>query len=198
MLQILTPAATQSLTTLAAVKRELGISGTAEDTHLTALIAQASTICAAWCGRPGGFGRASLRQTERLTAWRPVLVLDWDLSPAVSAVTVDTAAVTDYELDGSLLYRLSGRFRTQWSPWTVVEVTYSAGFDLAVAVPADLERAALVLVTALYAARGRDPGLRSESVDGVTSASYLDPRPGMEGLPPGAAGLLAPYRALGA
>lgn len=195
MLTVVTPPTVTALTTLAAAQRELGLAVGADTIGLSDLIAQASSACATWCGRPEGFGRATLRQTERLAAARDVLILDRDLVPAVSAVTEAGVALAGagYELDGSLLYRLDGTDRILWPARTTVEITYQAGFD---PIPADIERACLVVVQALYSARARDPMLRSESVDGVASYSYLDPRAGMEGLPPQAAALLAPWRRL--
>jgi hypothetical protein len=60
--------------------------------------------------------------------------------------------------------------------------------------PADIQRACMQLVAGLYAARGRDLSIRSEGAQDVGQISYMDPRAGMEALPPQVAGLLGPYR----
>lgn len=195
MLTVVTPPASNALTTLATAQRELGLAVGADTVGIGDLIAQASAACAAYCARPEGFGRATLRQTERPGYRRDVLLLDRDLAPAITAVTVDGVALAaaGWELDGSLLYRLSGLDRVAWDAGVVV-IDYAAGYALPGSVPPDVERACLVVVQSLYSARARDPMVRSENVDGVGAVSYLDPRAGMEGLPAQAAGLLAPWR----
>ena len=64
MLEILSPAATGDLTTLAIAKRELGVADAGQDTRIADLIRQASDLVAQWCNR-SGFGRETLRQTVR-------------------------------------------------------------------------------------------------------------------------------------
>lgn len=194
MLTIITPAASNDLTTLDKVKAELGITGTAEDARLTQLISEASAMIAAYCGRTG-FGRETLRQTERLEGTCSAIRLDRDLAPVVSSVTVDGEALasTDYELDGSLLYRLSASFRIPWA-FGVVVVDYQAGWTLPAGAPADIDRAAQDLVVGLYRAAGRDPAVRQEMVEGVGSTSYFDARAGGGRLPVSADRMPALYR----
>jgi hypothetical protein len=196
MITIITPPATNALTVLATAARELAIPEATSG--LQELIGQASDICARYCGRPEGFGRATVRQTER-SVDLPCIILDRDLNPAITSVIEDgtTLAATDYELDGSLLYRLSGDYRIQWRA-AVVQVTYAAGYALLTDLPQDIERACLATLAGLQTARGRDPRIRSESADGVGSVSYLDPRAGAEAIPIEAAALLAPWRKMGA
>jgi hypothetical protein len=135
-----------------------------------------------------------VRQTER-NVNLPCIILDRDIAPSITSVVEDgtTLAVTDYELDGSLLYRLSGDYRIQWRA-TVLQVTYAAGYTLLTDLPQDLERACLDLCATIWASRGRDRSLRSESADGVGSVSYLDPRDSAGGLPQAIADALASYR----
>lgn len=78
MLEILSPAATDDLTTLATAKRELGVTDAAQDAHITDLIREASDLVAQWCNR-SGFGRETLRQIERLASPVDVIVLQRDL-----------------------------------------------------------------------------------------------------------------------
>lgn len=191
MLTVLTPPTTSDLTTVAAAARELMLAQDAQFAGLDALIRQASAICARHCARPEGFGRATVRQTERLARRTDCIVLDRDLAPAIASVTEGGVALSAsaYELDGARLFRLSDDRRVPWQPVSVV-VTYDAGYALPGSVPGDLERACLLLMQAMFSARGRDPLLRSESAEGVGAVAYLDPRSGVEALPPQVGGLL--------
>lgn len=202
MLTVTAPASSNDLTTLANVKAELSITGTASDTDLSAAIKRASLVLARFCRRTG-WGRETVVQTERLARERGGLVLRRDILPAITSVTLDGVALTagaDYELDGSLLWRLSAvgstTLRMNWCRGVVV-VTYAAGFASVTDVPADLEQACLVLVTGMWRARGRDPLLRSEAAEGVGSASYMDARAGDLGLPDDVASLAGAYIAPG-
>jgi hypothetical protein len=193
MITVITPPTTNDLTIAATATRELGLA--TAPAGLAELIAQASAICALHCNRPEGFGAATVRQTERLTCSQHVLVLERDVNPAITGVSVDGVALagTDYERDGALLYRLSGNFRIAW-PAGVVVVDYTAGYVNLTDLPHDIEAACLLVIAQIHGRRGRDPMLRSEAAEGVGSVSYLDPRTGSEAMPPQAAALLAPYR----
>jgi hypothetical protein len=194
MLSVITPATSSDLTILATLKAELGITGTTQDAYLSTLIAQVSDGCARYCRRTT-FGRERVAQTERISTPRDCIVLDRDLAPSIVSVVEDgtTLAAADYEIDGALLYRLESDSRIRW-PVAKIVVTYDAGYTLLTDLPADLERAALDWAKALYSAQGRDPMLRSESADGVGSASYLDPRGGLLAAPPQTSSILDHYR----
>jgi hypothetical protein len=183
MLEIVTPASTSHLTTLDRVKAELSIVGTAEDARLTTLVGEASDLITAFCNRDT-FGAETLRQTERLSTCRDCIILDRDLAPAITGVTVDGAALlaAEYELDGALLYRLSDDCRIAWRPGKVV-VNYTAGFTLLGSLPQAIERAAVDLVVLMYRSAGRDTAVRQEMVEGVGSTSYFDQRAGSGDLP---------------
>ena len=192
MITVITPPTTNMLTATATAARELAI---AEATAgLQELMGQASDACARHCGRSEGFGRATVAQTER-DIYTDCIVLDRDINPTITSVVEEgtTLAATDYELDGSLLYRLTDDSRTPWNAAKVV-ITYVAGYVLLTDTPQDLERACIATLAAIHAARGRDPRIRSEAADGVGSVSYLDPKAGAEALPVEAAALLGPYR----
>lgn len=195
MIELITAASSADLTVLANAKAELLVTGTDQDTRIAALITQASGICASYCMRPEGFGLATWRETLRLSMSREAIILARDLAPAITSVVVDgvTLAAADYELDGSLLHRLTDDRLTYWAPGKVV-VTYTAGFALLTDLPQEIERACLLTLQSLWAAPGRNPLVRSETAQDVGSVSYLDPRAGMEALPPQAAGLLAPWQ----
>jgi hypothetical protein len=196
MITIITPPTTNMLTVTATAARELAIADATAG--LQELIGQASDVCARYCGRPEGFGRATVRQTER-NVNLPCIILDRDIAPAITSVVEDgtTLAATDWELDGSLLYRLSGDYRIQWRA-TVLQVTYAAGYTLLTDLPQDIERACLIVLQAIHSSRGRDPHIRSESADGVGSVSYLDPRSNSDALPAQAITLLQPWRKMSA
>ena len=192
MITVITPPPTNMLIATATAARELAISDATAG--LQELIGQASDACARYCGRAEGFGRATVAQTER-DIYAPCIVLGRDINPVVNSVVEDgvTLAATAYELDGSLLYRLSDDMRVEWNAAKVV-ITYAAGYVLLTDTPQDLERACIATLAAIHAARGRDPRIRSEAADGVGSVSYLDPKAGAEALPVEAAALLGPYR----
>lgn len=200
-----TPALTKDLTTIERLKAELSIADTASDTLLANLIREASDTINSFCRRPEGFGVETVTETfwlatsghdDPLTRGPEALILSRDLNPAVASVTEDGTALTantGFILDGSVLRRLSAGVTRRWAARQVV-VAYSAGFVLLDGLPFDVERVALDLIGTMWAQRGRDFGIRSESVDGVASVSYLDPRAGAGGLPPHIADRLQPWR----
>jgi len=193
MLSVLVPATSSRLTSLDAVKRELSISGTSDDARLLAYIDQASAVIADYLGRP--LGRETVAETLRLSAASETIMLSrW---PVVSVTSVvedgETLVAADYEIDRSFAYRLFDDERARW-PAVKVVLTYVAGYDLPDGVAPAIERAATQLVVAMNASRGRDPSLRSESIEGIGSQSWLDPRNGGGPLPGGVVALLNPYR----
>lgn len=194
MLEIVTRATTGDLTVLARVKSELGITDTSQDAKLTNLIHEASDLITAYCNRDT-FGREDLRQTERITAARECIILARDLEPTITSITADGASLdpAEYELDGSLLYRLEDDERIAWQ-WEKVVIEYSAGFTLLGTLPFAIERAAIDLVVMLYRSGGRDVSVRQEMVEGVGSTSYFDARASAGGLPLSADRLNALHR----
>ena len=201
MLIVTSRAATHALVDLAAVKAELGISGDGENEALQTTADRASGMIATHCNRI--FAREGLRQTLQWVDGRECLLLA--RRPAtVRAVTVDGAALalTDWALpEGSArLMRLQDGAPVCWRGGLVV-VDFDAGYLLpgqppdadAPPVPADLQQACLRLVTALRESAGRDPLLRSASLDQVIARSWVDPRAGGSDLPPQVADGLARY-----
>ena len=176
MLELLSSAATGDLTTLATAKRELAITDTAQDARIADLIREASDLVAQWCNR-SGFGRETLRQTERLASPLDVVVLQRDLGVVVTSVTEDRLALPaeDYERAGMLLYRLRDGIRVAWSARLVV-AEYQAGFVLPNEAPPALERACLDLLAGLWHGQGRNPAVRTETTEGVGSVGYFEPR----------------------
>lgn len=195
MLTVTTPAVTSDLTILATLKTELQILDTAQDAYLADLIRQASDAIARFCCRTT-FGREDLLQTERLGWGASVIILDRDINPAIITVTeagtlLDAA---EWELDGSMLYRLCDDARWHWAHGKTV-IAYSAGYNTLADLPHDLERACLEVCKAWWFARDRDPMLRSEAQEDIGSASYIA-NVEMGGLPPQVEAMLAPYRVI--
>jgi hypothetical protein len=199
ILTTVTPATVTALTDLHSVQAELGLSGTTEAGYLQRQIAQASATIASWCGR--AFAQETVREVWRPDRWVESLSLARFPVTSIASVIEDgtTLAATDYEVapESGLLYRLSGDERTTWRARKIT-VQYTGGYILPEqpnrTLPHDVQRACILMVAAAYLAKGRDPMLRSESAQDVGQVSYLDPRAGMESMPPQAAALLQPYR----
>lgn len=201
LLTVTVPAAATALTDLASVQAELGLGAQQDVTYIEKQIAAASAAIVSWCGRV--FARETVREV-----WRPEREIECLMLARVpvasitsvveDGITLDAAA---YELDpeAGFLWRLSCDERTPWRTRKLT-VTYIAGYLLPGQngrnLPTDIERACILMVAAQHNARGRDPLLRSEGAQGIGQVSYLDPRAGMEAMPPQAAALLQPYQAV--
>lgn len=202
ILTVVDPAASRRLAALPTIKRELEITGGADDLFLQDLIAQASAAIEGWCNRV--FAREGLAETFRLGRARPVLHLARWPVVAITSVVEDgtTLGSAEYESDPASgeLWRLDGDDgRTGWYGGKVV-VAYQAGYALPGAIdrdlPDDLERACIETVKARWFARLRDPLAKSEQVQGVASTNYWVPNDSSDdpGLPPAVIGLLARHR----
>jgi hypothetical protein len=208
ILTVLTTAASYDLTTLANVKAELGVTGSAQDSKLKLYIQQASGAIADHCNRV--FALEAVREQfrfslglERGVGWgrqrgpqnlvlrrRPVV------SPITSIVENEDPALvegTDFEVDykAGLVTRLSNGFPCWWARRKIV-VSYSAGHELLGDLPQAVERACILLVK-FYNAKGqRDPLLRAEEVPGVMRFDYQVNQVGDDGgLPPDVLSLLS-------
>jgi hypothetical protein len=201
IVSIVGPAASQGLTTVAAVRAELGAAGTGvTDAVLARLIADASAAIRTFCGRV--LAQESLVETIRRTGRRQPEILALSRAPVVSIASIVEDGVVlaadqwEHDADRGFVYRLAGDARTWWAGARMV-VTYVAGWTLpgaaAPTLPADIQRACHIIVASWVHALDRDTMLRSESVDGVGAQSWLDPRAKDGGLPPQAAGLLEQF-----
>lgn len=200
LLSVVTPADRRELTTLAQAAAECRVAVNAfPDGPL--LIAAASEAVVAYTGRQ--WIRETVRETFRGDG-RRVRALFLQRVPVVSiaSVTVDGLArnlATEIECDtgAGLLYRLDLDQRVEWCAKLVV-VEYSGGYlhpnSAGMTVPALVQRATAKIVAGWYHGQGRDPRLRSISVEDVGSKTFLDPGDADHGLPPGIAGLLDPLR----
>jgi len=198
MLTVVTPAASRLLTTIPAARDHLQLGDEVDDIYLGELIAQASASIVSYCRRP--FARETVRETFRPRGATPLILDRTPVQGAVSATVAGQALdATTIEINplSGLLYRLDGTAR--WTAWScdATAVEYTGGYALPGQpdrdLPADVEQACLIMVAARFAARGRDPMLRSETTEGVGSSSFIATAD-MGGMPPQAAALLDPYR----
>lgn len=192
MIEVLERAQSKRLTTLDALKTELGITDTSEDELLDHLIDQASALVETYCNRC--FAKQTYRE---IIPGYGNLYLALSVRPVVSVKSVkrDGVAITDYYLDSpnsGLLYRRVG---WGWSPkilwgltWHVepnselanYEVEYTAGFVLPGnpdrTLPADIEKACLDIAKTWYLENKQGNGIQSESLGdySVTYAKQAD------------------------
>ncbi|MBI1209662.1 MAG: hypothetical protein GC191_20560 [Azospirillum sp.] len=191
MLTVTTPAASQDLTDVDAVKAALGISGTDDDDWLAVLVRQASGAIARFCNRT--FVTETVTETFRLS--RPAFELSLARFPVVDVTSIvadgETLDDADFEVDADpgILRRLDGN--DELATWCgKVTVTYSAGFAT---IPSDVAAAAIALVRFLYHRRSTDPWTRSVVAGNINLALNAD-LSGPDGLPREVTSLLDPFR----
>jgi hypothetical protein len=216
MLKVITPAANKRLTTVEAVRAQLGVTqGEFNDAGVEALIDRVSAAIPAYCGR--GFATEIVRQTEFPQlgllsiplARFPVVADSITVTENGVALTADVHFVLDEDV--STLRRIVGGFRRDWCGSVVID--YTAGYVLPEddgerTLPADVEMAALYLIGDMYQTIKNAPNggyaVRSLTLDGVGSITYDTPRitQASDAGSPGAALnavaqiLLAPYMAV--
>jgi hypothetical protein len=202
-----------ALTTLTALKAELGITGTASDVRAQALIKQASATIETYLGRR--LGRRSLTDLFRNpwdfgTRWRSVPRLYLSAWPVVadSVVVVENAITlspTDYTLDAEEGMLTRGVYGVSYGPLSYawgenVSVSYDGGYILpgtdGADLPGDIERACLDLAIRSFHGAARDPALRSETVPGVIEQTWTSAEniPTLGGLPIDIAQALISYK----
>lgn len=181
-LTVTTSASVRALCTLAAVKGELGIADMASDALLNERILQASRAIEEYSGC--SFAREGLTEQFRPEDRPgPLFLARYPVASITSIVADGTllAADTGYEakLASGLVHRLSGDRRVPWRDRKVT-IAYLSGFNLpdqpSPDLPENISRACIMLVKSWWAAKGRDPGVRSESTEGIDAVSYFDPR----------------------
>ncbi len=168
MLTIVTPATSTALTTVEAMREELGLD--AADGLLGEFILRASAMVESLCGR--SFARERVRETIRARlSGGPILPRRWPVA-AIVALTIDGKAVDPVEVsfDEGMFERAGG-----WGREAVI--TYDAGYVLPGSagrtLPYDIERVVVELVKTDWHNRDRDTSIRSEDVDGVSSMSFF-------------------------
>jgi hypothetical protein len=149
------------------LKLALGITGTAEDAQLQAMITFQSRIIAEYCHRR--FGLAEVMETftfdrGEVMPLRGALVLS--LYPVTEVIEISTG--TEYELDPP-----TGRLWHAAGYWSgPVMVNYSGGYDLPEEAPARLQKAVIEAVHEGRTVGSRDPSIR-EVQHGDTRISYF-------------------------
>ncbi|GGD42574.1 phage head-tail connector protein [Aureimonas glaciei] len=200
MLKVVAPASETSLVDLAVVKRALSIADASGDDLLMELISRASSVITTYCRRT--FALETVRETFRgngrgadglmLARW-PVVAVD---ALTIGSTAADPSSV-DIEGTSGIVHRVDSAGRCiGWQGGDIV-IEYAAGYVLAPAeartLPADIEQACILIVSAGYHAQRRDPMLRSEQVEGIGRADYQI----SGGLPSQVTALLEPYRNVG-
>ncbi len=196
LLTVLTPASSRALTTLATVKDELGITDDESDARLHRWIDEASGRIEAYLDRI--LASETVQETFRLSGAPACLRLARRPVTAIASAEVDgaTLAADQYEIDApaGLLYPISGQQRIRWFGRTVI-VTYTGGYTSVETLPRPIEAACLGLLRHRWAARDRDPLLRSLAIPGVATEQYWVGAAGEGGdIPPEIAALLDPFR----
>lgn len=216
-LDIVTPASNRKLTTLARVKSELRITGSADDALLDSKIEEASSdiqLALGWAVASEavqetffhehrqqlgyGFGwRADGHQSESLILRRKAV-------SAITSVTVDDVVLdpSEYRLDADagILYRIDSLgYPCLWLFAKSIVVLHVAGYVLPGTngsnLPASIEGATVELLESFWLGRGRDPLIKSEEITGIRRVEYWvgtvgDP----EQLPPDVLRRIAPLR----
>ena len=196
LLTVLTPASSRALTTLAIVKDEIGITDDTADARLQRWIDEASERIETYLGRV--LASETVRETFRLASAPHCLQLGRRPVTAIDSIDVDgaTLASDHYEIDptAGLLYPISGEQRVRWFGCTMI-VTYVAGYASIAALPRPIETACIGLLRHRWAARDRDPMLRSLAIPGVVTEQYWVGATGDDGaMPPEIEALLDPFR----
>lgn len=196
MLEVIAPATETRLLSIEAARVAIGLADddASQDAALEPLIDQASAAIVAFIGQP--LARATYRETVWSRLASDSLILSRFPVASIASVGIDGA---DIDAEGYRVDQATGivhrRSPTRCGPFwpageTVVE--YAAGYELPDDLPADIQRAAILLLRQAHMAAGRDPLLRSEETDGVASFSYF--AAGAAAVPLEAQALLSPYQ----
>jgi hypothetical protein len=177
------PAATTGLTTVDAVKFELGISDASEDDYLSAQINRASSLICTYLGVAVAddatmtLGRETLLETIRPEKYDQTLILSRRPIVSIASVTEESDAVdaADYLIgyNTGILSRLNNGFPALWlGKWSAfadqsISIAYTAGWllpgDTGRNLPFEIEDVAISIVKASRFGRMRDPLIRSIS-----------------------------------
>lgn len=189
-LTVVEPALTHDLIGLDDAKAALDIAGDEQDTKIAGWIEQASAAINTHCGRV--FPAEKVEETIRPNPNTVSLVLARFPITTIHSIVEGTTTLTadEYEADlqSGVIERLWSNRYACWSCDPVV-VTYTAGFA---SIPADLQRACLVMLQHIQSNVGRDMTLKSSATTDILSESWF--APSSDALPPEVASLVAPYR----
>lgn len=198
------PLNANALTTLANVKTELGITGSADDAYLESQINFVSTAIETFLGRTLGYEAGKVEKVKgyggtriRLSLIPLIEVTDVTIVNATGVTATYEVADMEIEYDGKEGFLF---FRSGW-PWTAprpfgtiardplpgheessIQVTYNGGYvlpadlpavDPQIALPIDIERAAILAVSTNYARRSADRSVKTERLMSY-SVTYQD------------------------
>jgi hypothetical protein len=199
-------AETFDLTTLARMKRELGLTDNTKNTLLTDLIKECSAVISRYCGRTFAVETVQERwfpfrdaEPRVITKGPDIVQLRrWPIVAITSVVEDGTTLVeeTDFIVDaerGQLIRIDSSGYPTGWPTSTIV-IIYSSGYSLIDELPREIERACIEFTRLKWFATKRDPLLKQESIPEVYSATYAVTESGDSELPASIAGLVDRFR----
>lgn len=182
MLTIALPNTDRTLLTIAELRSAAGVVGSSRDAELTALGGYVSAVITTACqvaragATPPTLRLESVVETFHHRRHQGIDPLIPSRRPVASITSVleGTAELdaSSYQLDGTLLYRLSGDRRGYWRHSPVV-VSYDAGWAT---VPDDLRYAAIRFVQSALISGDRDPMLKRKVTVGVSEYEWwVDP-----------------------
>ncbi|MPQ75242.1 phage head-tail connector protein [Acetobacter senegalensis] len=191
---IVTAAESGNLLSLQSVKDYLKITDDSQDASLSALITRASSDFVRHLGRP--LALQVYRERQKIHGRAPGINLSRGPLAAIQSIKVDgkgwLVPLDECDVDREHARVLSTAFlkpTRPGDPWSyTVEVVYTAGYLLPQAeapkdggallpvtaqeLPAGIAGGCLTTIQMLLSAEGRDPLLRSESVQGVGNTSW--------------------------
>lgn len=199
---ILTPPASEDLTLVETVKRELNIKTNVDDDLWLERIRRASAEITRFCNRP--FAQAVVTDYFRPTGSSSLGSCVFVSRPPVVEVIeseeevptpIDWSKYTFNDHGQVELLDPSGG-TPEWVANTIISITYRGGYLLLQELPREIEEACINLVKARYFGAKRDPYVVSESVPGVLSTEYRIGALGIEGshLPPDVQAPLESYK----
>jgi hypothetical protein len=179
---VLVPATSYDLTTLSIVKDELSIADASKDVSLKRYITSASAAASQYCNRvfqlegmKDEFWPDRERYRYQLPGGVDVLQLSrWPVASPITSVVENGVTLvegTDFRVDYAsvTLIRLDrNQYPRKWHAWPTI-ATYSGGF---VDIPDDVADAIIRMVTRRFAAKGRDPNLKQQSIPGVIEQQW--------------------------
>lgn len=201
--EVVVPPASRDLTTLDVLREELEITDHKSDARLARWIHDASEQVVDFLGRDLA-EQTTLETFFQATTFHTrvahrLLLRQWPVT-AVNSIVIDGIS---WDPSFYLVRKPQGEVvnldmygrPSVWRGYRI-EVNYTAGFELIGALPRAIERATLLLLRSWFAARSRDPSLRSESVAGIVTQTWFDPTAVRAGaaMPPEAAALLEPFK----
>jgi hypothetical protein len=182
---VITPPASRRLTTVENVRQDLGLpADTPLDAQILRHIDAQSGRAARYCNRE--FGLHAVRERIALPPHGRGESITLSRGPIAQIVSImmDGRVLdpSQYEADGLSVYMLSAGTRSAWSG-SILHVAYDAGYVLpgqdtgdapagAEPLPADIERAVILLVGAALSTSRRDPMLKSDRVEGIGQRDY--------------------------